>query len=103
MKPKLDYIQFELYFKKFNSIPTWTKEKFNERKIMFDFLKLHENIVYHTNKTNIEFNKSVWSYNKSEVSKTKRGHLKKYRGMVVLYFIISSSQYKRELMCFPLL
>ena len=104
MKKFLTFIDFENEFKKFKSIPTWTKKKYSQKEKLFKFLNNHESLYYEIDycRPMAEARKR-WSYGFFEVPTNKRGNLKKYRGLRILVLNVRKpNQFKMEIGCYPL-
>ena len=76
MKKFLTFIDFENEFKKFKSIPTWTKKKYLMKEKLFKFLNNHESLYYEIDYCRpLAEARKRWSYGFFEVPTTSRPRL----------------------------
>jgi len=105
MTPFIDESKFKSLLREFQK-EGWTKKGKVLHQNFIDYLETIEGIFYETNYTSLssfDLETTVWSITKYNVPKSRRGHLKRYRGYNVLIIVLSKfSGYKRVIGCFPL-
>lgn len=103
MSKKLDLKEFIIYYRKFYSFPTWTKEKHSSHDKLMYYLKELESVTissnYNSKTTKV---KGVNHFTIFKVDGLQRGNMKPYRGQWVMMFCCGRHQTKFFLMVFPL-
>ena len=104
-KPFINESNFEKLFHEFR-IEGWTNKGKILHKNFRDYLDSVEGVIYeisYSNLVSLNLETHVWSRTKYDVPKSKRGHLKRYRGQQVLIIILNQpSGHKRTIGCFPI-
>lgn len=99
----IDFKEFKKHYRSFDSISTWTKEKYNQKDKLINFLNKHENLYYECSQAELMISTKMWTPEILEIPLNRRGHLKKYRGLKILMINISRpNQFKFEVGCYPL-
>lgn len=102
MKARLNLSKFEELFSNFKSHTTWTKQKFKDKELLFEYLNSVEHVTIQMQHKDFPFG-GIWRYDIYDVPMNKMGKLYKYRGMKVLRLSIVYSLYiKDTLMGFPI-
>lgn len=98
---KLD--EFLIFYRKFNSIPTWTKIKHQSHSDMIEFFDKNEHIKvtlnYNSKSLKVHF---VNHFSIFKVDNSQRGNLKIYRDKWVMMYCVGRHQTKLYLVVFPI-
>ena len=102
MRKRLSISKFEELYSNFKSHPTWTKQKYRDKELLFQYLDSHEHVTIQMQHKNFPF-RAIWSYDIYEVPMNQLGKLYIYRGMKVLRLSIIYTLYAKDTMiCLPL-
>ena len=103
MSKKLNLEEFLNYYRKFYSIPTWTKVKRKNYEELIKFLNKHKNICISSsrdsNTTKVQVRNGFTIF---IVPYDQRGKMIPYRGMWVLIYCIEREKFKHYLEVFIL-
>jgi hypothetical protein len=103
MSKKLNLAEFLNYYRKFISVPTWTKVKHDFHYKLMNYLHKVEHVTIDSNYNSKTVKvKRVNHFTIFKVADTQRGNMKPYRGKWVMMYCSGRNQYKRYLLVFPL-
>ena len=103
MSKKLDLEEYLNYYRKFFSIPTWTKEKHDFHDVLLGFLQGLEKVEISSSRDSSTTMVHVQNgFTIFKVPEYQLGKMIPYRGMWVLMYCVRREKFKHYLKVFPL-